>query len=100
MIKFILISNRSFALYNNAKKAIMRRGWGPLSYILLDHKDLIHAKSNTVATIASLTSTETDLQSLNTSGKIFGTHLDNLISKKLRNEAAKTKYLYEKKERE
>jgi hypothetical protein len=34
----------SFAKKENARKAVLKQGWNPLNYVLLDHPKLLHTQ--------------------------------------------------------
>jgi hypothetical protein len=118
----------SFGKRENARKAILKRGWNPLNYVLLDHPKQIRSESvSTDATIsdtskstaATINSSETSHPSstdgiltistganasssipLNTTGKTTNKFIDLFANNKARTEGQKRKIEKENEERE
>jgi hypothetical protein len=118
---------QSFGRKENARKAILKRGWNPLNYVLLDHPKLIRSDSdsptaeestqtgNSASTnVVSETTTVSDPStgimtivtgdappiSINTTGKTKNKFVDLFANNKARSEGAKRKIEQENKDRE
>jgi hypothetical protein len=60
--------DKSFARVDSSRKAILKRGWNPLNYVLLDHPDLIQTNSVETEEVVHPTnsSTSTNISSTTT----------------------------------
>jgi hypothetical protein len=87
--------NESFAIVENNKKAIRNRGWGPLTYNILDHPELQQQKKNRIIEAAYITCAMNgmaplDPNGLNLKDGISGTLLENLMEQMQRQRARNT----------
>ena len=90
--------SQSFAMKERAIKAIRDRGWGPLNYALLEHKEILKTKV-TVTASTSETNTTTpslNLTTLNFDGPRFGDHSERLLSYKLKADGSSKAHLKKK----
>jgi hypothetical protein len=71
-----------------AKKAIVERGWGPLTYVLLDHKSL----QKKIQDNTDFRTHELDLTTVNVFGEVLLNKLDTLIEDRLKSNERKRKY--------
>ena len=95
----------SFALDSKGKKAIIKRGWSPMTYALLDHPELIGKATdpviiNELDASSSGNSNDTLSSTINLSGSKFGSCLDQIISQEIKDDGRRKKYLLEKKKKE
>jgi hypothetical protein len=117
---------KSFAKVDSSRKAILRRGWNPLNYVLLDHPELnkpnqtdsttTGTDSTTTGTVgATITSDEaaqttathtTAITTLNASlqvnknGKTVSNYLTNLLAQESKDEGRKRKYEQQQREKQ
>ena len=97
----------SFASEKNGLKAIIKRGWSPMTYALLDHPELIGKPTEPVPSETNDTnnntsnndSSQSTMSTMNLSGNKFGSCLDMIIAQEIRDEGRKKKYLLEKEKR-
>ena len=92
---------KSFALTHRAKKAIIKRGWIPCNYCLLDHPEVIVSKKDKILVENHQQEIESDslTTSMNLTGSRFTSCLDNLIDKEMKDEGRREKFLQEKERR-
>jgi hypothetical protein len=98
--------DRSFALVHNAKKAIAQRGWNPMNYYLLDHKDVRCdeiANSTTSVTSEHEMSNASVYNQYNLDQGLAGRYLDMFMSHSnksaARNETTQAKILKAKQDK-
>lgn len=84
----------SFGRADRAKRAIGRRGWGPLNYILLDHVKLFrHDKQQKqICSNQQAIGISDDLIEINDEGPLLNSCLDTLIEKRLKCKEANKKH--------
>jgi hypothetical protein len=91
---------KSFARVDSSRKEILKRGWNPLNYVLLDHPEL--NKTDTTApedgsggelsTTATSKTTLVGSVMINKDGKTVSNYLNHLLVQESKDEGRKRKY--------